>query len=197
MTDRDKVRAQVWSSLRDVAKPDSRFHYDFDKFIPDFEGSDQATEHLLKLGLYQNAKTLFITPDNCLEGLREHALHDRKTQIVPTYGIRRGMVEDLPNAVPPGTERFAATLGLLEDFGQPISLERIHQTHTVDLLVTGASVVSRSGVRFGKGHGFFDLEWAMLYEIGVVDTNTPVVALVHDCQVTDNPAYLQPFRHGV
>jgi len=49
--------------------------------------------------------------------------------------------------------------------------------------VTGASAVSRNGVRFGKGHGFFDLEWAMFYQIGVADSNTPVVAVVHDCQV--------------
>ena len=37
----------------------------------------------------------------------------------------------------------------------------------------------------GKGHGFFDLEWAMLYQMDVVDTSTPVVAFVHDCQVVD------------
>jgi 5-formyltetrahydrofolate cyclo-ligase len=43
--------------------------------------------------------------------------------------------------------------------------------------------VSRNGVRFGKGHGFFDLEWGMFTDIGAADENTPVVALVHDCQL--------------
>jgi 5-formyltetrahydrofolate cyclo-ligase len=46
--------------------------------------------------------------------------------------------------------------------------------------------VSPSGVRFGKGHGFFDLEWAMFYQIGVADASTPVVAVVHDCQVLED-----------
>ena len=31
----------------------------------------------------------------------------------------------------------------------------------IDLMLTGASAVSKNGVRFGKGHGFFDLEWGM------------------------------------
>ena len=45
-----------------------------------------------------------------------------------------------------------------------------------DLLVTGASAVSMEGVRFGKGHGFFDLEWGMFTDVGIVDEATPVVA---------------------
>jgi 5-formyltetrahydrofolate cyclo-ligase len=45
----------------------------------------------------------------------------------------------------------------------------------------------------GKGHGYFDLEWAMLRDIGVVTEATPVIALVHDCQVVDSD--LQPSPH--
>lgn len=36
------------------------------------------------------------------------------------------------------------------------------------------------GVRFGKGHGFFDLEWGMFSDLKLVDENPPVVAVVHD-----------------
>jgi 5-formyltetrahydrofolate cyclo-ligase len=50
-------------------------------------------------------------------------------------------------------------------------------------MVTGASAVSVDGVRFGKGHGFFDLEWGMFTDLGLVDERTPVAAVVHDCQV--------------
>ena len=52
-------------------------------------------------------------------------------------------------------------------------------------MVTGASTVNYSGVRFGKGHGFFDLEWAMLYQIGAVMDSTPVIAFVHESQLVD------------
>jgi 5-formyltetrahydrofolate cyclo-ligase len=53
-------------------------------------------------------------------------------------------------------------------------------------MVTGASAVSLDGVRFGKGHGFFDLEWGMFTDIGIVDEKTPVVAVVHDVQVVED-----------
>jgi 5-formyltetrahydrofolate cyclo-ligase len=52
-------------------------------------------------------------------------------------------------------------------------------------MVTGASAVSLDGVRFGKGHGFFDMEWGMFTEIGIVDEATPVTAVVHDVQVVE------------
>ena len=42
------------------------------------------------------------------------------------------------------------------------------------------SAVSLDGVRFGKGHGFFDLEWGMFTELGIVDDSTPVAAVVHE-----------------
>jgi 5-formyltetrahydrofolate cyclo-ligase len=51
--------------------------------------------------------------------------------------------------------------------------------------VTGASAVSVDGVRFGKGHGFFDLEWGMFTDLGLADQDTPVVAVVHDCQIVE------------
>jgi 5-formyltetrahydrofolate cyclo-ligase len=136
---------------------------------------------------------IFITPDNCLEHLRAQAVRDGKVQIMPTYGIRRGLVRLRPEDVPKGLEDYAVLLDVIETLGHHLSLDALRQQHRIDLVVTGASVVSRSGVRFGKGHGFFDLEWAMLYQTGVVDTNTPVVAFVHDCQVVDIELVASPF----
>jgi len=182
---KEKARQIAWSNLRRIAKPDSRFHLDFGEYIPDFEGSREAIERLLKLEIYQQAKVLFITPDNCLERLRAQSLRDGKVQIVATYGIRRGMVELRPEDVPDGMEDYAVLLDLLERFGHYRSLAELKDGYKIDLMVTGGSVVSRSGVRFGKGHGFFDLEWAMLYHIGAVDENAPVAAVVHDCQITE------------
>jgi 5-formyltetrahydrofolate cyclo-ligase len=191
---KQEAREFVWDELRKVARPDSRFHLDFEEFIPDFEGSQQATEKLCEQAIYTQANLLFITPDNCLERLRTQALLDRKTQIVSTYGIRRGFVELSHEDVPPGQESFAVLLDVLEKLGHYISLSELRSRHPrVDLLVTGASAVNHSGIRFGKGHGFFDLEWAMLYEIGVVDVDTPVVAFVHDCQVVDVDLETSPF----
>ncbi len=182
---KDDARQAVWRKLSKVARPDSRFHLDFNEYIPDFEGSDAATSRLTALDIYQNANTIFITPDNCLERLRAQVVRDGKTQIVSTYGIRRGLVELNPQDVPQGMAAYAVLLDLIEQMGLSLSLSELRQRHALDLIVTGASVVSTDGIRFGKGHGFFDLEWAIFYQLGVVDEDTPIVAFVHDYQVVD------------
>jgi 5-formyltetrahydrofolate cyclo-ligase len=173
--------------------PDSRFHLDFGEYIPDFEGSQQATERLTGMEIYRQATTVFVTPDNCLERLRAQTVLDGKVQIMPTYGIRRGLVKLRPEDVPAGLEHYGILLDAIETLGRHISLAELRQRHRIGLVVTGASVVSLGGIRFGKGHGFFDLEWAMLYRIGVVDVHTPVVAFVHDCQVVDLALEASPF----
>lgn len=186
----DDIRHKGWEELRRVAKPDSRFHFDFREFIPDFEGSDAALAKLLTLPLYRHSKLIFITPDNCLEELRAQALRDKKTVLVPTYGIRRGFVLLSPERIPEGCEEYASWLDGMERFGQLVSLTEIQRLGRVDFLVTGGSVINNEGVRYGKGHGFFDLEWAMMFQIGVANESTPIIAFVHDCQVVD--IQLQP-----
>lgn len=182
---KSEAREYVWSELIKVAKPDSRYHFNFKEYIPDFEGSRAATERLTSLDIYQNAKTIFITPDNCLEQLRAQTLRDNKTQIVSTYGIRRGLVALKREDVPHGLEDYAILLDAIEGLGKRISLKEIRSKYSLDLIVTGASAVNYAGVRFGKGHGFFDLEWAMFYQLGIVTQETPIVAFVHDCQLAD------------
>lgn len=39
------------------------------------------------------------------------------------------------------------------------------------------------GWRIGKGEGYADLEYAMMVSMGAVHEGTPVVTIVHDCQV--------------
>lgn len=180
-----EAREAVWSKLIHVAKPDSRFHLDFNEYIPDFEGSEAATARLANMEIYRDAETIFITPDNCLEQLRARTVLDGKRQVVSTYGIRRGLVELRPEDVGDGLAHYAVLLDAIEQAGRHISLTELQKGDRFGLVVTGASAVSRTGIRFGKGHGFFDLEWAMLYQIGVVDQSTPIVAFIHDSQVVD------------
>ena len=177
------IRQQIWSKLQAVAKPDTRFHLNFAEVIPDFEGSDRATDHLVTMPAYQATKFAFITPDNCLVDLRRRMIAAGKPFVMSTYGIYRGFLLIEPGMVPPGAELYAAWLDGMEHFGRLITLEEIARRGRFDFMVTGASAVSIDGVRFGKGHGFFDLEWGMFTDLGLVDETTPVVALVHDCQI--------------
>lgn len=189
-----QARKRVWKDLIKVAEPDSRYHFNFNEYIPDFEGSERATDRLVDLPIYQDADTLFITPDNCLEDLRERAMLDGKTQVVSTYGIRRGLVELQPDDAPDHLAQYAVLLDVMEEVGRYVSLNELKDRRVkFDWMITGASAVNTHGVRFGKGHGFFDLEWAMLYSIGAVNEDTPVIAFVHDCQVVDVEFELSPF----
>ncbi len=193
MGDRNKARMEVWKALRSVARPDSRFHYDFSEFITDFQGSEQATERLTGMDIYKNAQVVFITPDNCLERLRSQTVRDRKVMLMTTYGIRRGFVELAPGCVPAGLEDYAVLLDVIEKMGRYVSLAEIQARYRIDLLVTGGSAVTRNGARFGKGHGFFDIEWATLYSLGVVNTSTPIVDIVHDCQLVEDGLEPNPY----
>jgi 5-formyltetrahydrofolate cyclo-ligase len=182
---KELYRKTVWEKLKEVAKPDSRFHFDFSHFIPDFEGSELCVQRLREMDIYKRSRLLFITPDNCMEKLREQAIIDGKNFIMPTYGIRRGFVLLNRQLVPQGKEDIAATLDGAERFGKRVTLKEIASMGKIDLVFTGVSVVNRNGVRFGKGEGFFDIEWGMLSEIGVVDDSTPVIVFAHDVQVLD------------
>lgn len=186
------IRQQIWKGLKDVAKPDTRFDMNFAEYIPDFEGSDIATDRIMGLQNCQKADFMFITPDNCLVDLRRRLIEQEKPFFMSTYGIYRGFVLMEPGMVPKGAELYAAWLDGMEHFGRPISLEEVAKRGRIDFLVTGASAVSVDGVRFGKGHGFFDLEWGMFTDLGLVGEETPVVAAVHDCQVVHESLHPSP-----
>lgn len=184
------IRERIWSKLKDVARPDTRFHMNFAEVIPDFEGSDAATDRLEADPDYAGSSFSFITPDNCLADLRGRMIAAGKTFVMSTYGIYRGFILMEPGMVPAGAAQYAGWLDGMEHFGEPISLAEIAERGCFDLMVTGASAVSVNGVRFGKGHGFFDLEWGMFSDLGLVDQTTPVVAVVHDVQMVADQ--LQP-----
>jgi 5-formyltetrahydrofolate cyclo-ligase len=179
------IRAQVWEKLRPVAKPDSRFHLNFAEFIPDFEESDRATDRVTAQPFYRAGNYAFITPDNGLAELRRRSLADGKTLVVSTYGIYRGFVLLEPSKIPAGEMRYASSLDGMEEVGTPISLATLASRGPFDFMVTGASAVSLNGVRFGKGHGFFDLEWGMFTDIGIATEYSSVTAVVHDVQVVE------------
>jgi 5-formyltetrahydrofolate cyclo-ligase len=194
MDHKASVRERVWADLRKVAVPDSRFHYDFGEFIADFDGGDAAVERLTSHRYYQNAKIIFIAPDNCIERLRLQALRDGKIVLMTTYSIKRGFWLLDPKVIAPELYPFAAMLDGMERLGRAVSLAEIEaELPSVDYMVTGTGAINHDGVRFGKGHGFFDAEWGMLYTLGLINKNTPAAAVVHDCQMLDETLYPDTF----
>ncbi|EMP36239.1 Methenyltetrahydrofolate synthase domain-containing protein, partial [Chelonia mydas] len=74
------------------------------------------------------------------------------------------------------------TLQGVKDYSVPVGLDAKVQ---VDLVVVGSVAVSEKGWRIGKGEGFADMEYAMMVSMGAIREDTPVVTVVHDCQVVD------------
>ncbi len=184
--DAKTARIMVWENLRKVARADSRYGWDFNEFIPDYIGSEAGADLLIETDIYKNSEVIFVTPDANLERFREYIIRDKKTLLMTSHGIRRGIFVIRPGDVPEGKEDLASVLDGAHRYWHPITLAQIkEQIGHIDMLITGASAITYSGIRFGKGHGYFDLEWAMFWEIGVVDQDTPVFGAGHDCQVVD------------
>ncbi|MEM1288317.1 MAG: hypothetical protein AAGH60_08195 [Pseudomonadota bacterium] len=135
------MRERIWTKLHDVARPDTRFHLNFAEVIPDFEGSEMATQRVIEDDSYKASTFAFITPDNCLCELRRQMIEAGKPFVMSTYGIYRGFVLMEPERVPQGAAQYAAWLDGMEHFCKPITLEEIARRGRFDLLVTGASAV--------------------------------------------------------
>lgn len=183
------LRRGVWDDLVAVARPDSRFHLRFSEFIPDFAGSDAAVDRLLAQPGLRRPGHVFVTPDNSLVGLRERWLAAGCGLVVSSYNMSRGFLHLPPRSVPPGHERYAAWLDGLEHFGVPLTLAQLAALGRFDAVVTGAAAVASSGVRYGRGHGWFDIEWRLFGELGLVDDATTIATVVHDVQLLEQPLF--------
>lgn len=190
-----QLRVQMKDALLEVAIPDSRWHLDVLRFVPDFDGSPLAHTRVRAMPAYRAASVVFIAPDNSLRELVRAALDDGKRVVVPTYAMRRGMVLLDPDQVPAQDRAFASTLDGLERFGSTLSLDELRELGRIDLVVTGAIALTRSGVHIGSGDAFLDIEWGILSTLSLVTADTPIIAVAHPVQIVD--AEIQPKSHDI
>uniref|UniRef100_A0A8C3QGN3 Methenyltetrahydrofolate synthase domain-containing protein n=1 Tax=Cyanoderma ruficeps TaxID=181631 RepID=A0A8C3QGN3_9PASS len=176
------IREKVWEHLE--ASGLAEFPRPVRGRIPNFKGSLQACGSLRELDVFSRAREVKVDPDKPLEGARLAALQARKTLLVPTPRLRTGLFNRI--VPPPGATkeilRRCATSQGVRDYSVPVGLEGKAQ---VDLVVVGSVAVSEKGWRIGKGEGYADMEYAMMVSMGAVQEDTPVVTIVHDCQVLD------------
>ncbi|NXA35036.1 MTHSD protein, partial [Eudromia elegans] len=176
------VRERVWDHLE--ASGLAAFPRPVHGRIPNFEGSHQACGSIRELEVFRKANEIKVDPDKPLEGVRLAALQARKTLLVPTPRLRTGLFNKI--VPPPGATKemlqICATSQGVKDFSVPIGLDGKAR---VDLVVVGSVAVSEKGWRIGKGEGYADMEYAMMVSMGAVQEDTPVITIVHDCQVLD------------
>lgn len=184
--------AGVYQKLLPHAVPDSRFNLDFLQFTPDFRGSADAVTRIAELPCYITAKTLLVTNDNSLEGLRYRALKDGKRLLVGTYRLRRGFVLIDPKSIEENKLEFAACLDGMEKpgMGRAVSLGQLYDDgFEIDLCALGGLVLNKNGVVLWEGQALFEVQWALLQDLKILDVKAPVVAVVHECQVVDETQY--------
>ena len=194
----ESVRKEVWQQLVKVAVPNAFFRLNFAECIPDFVGSGNAVQAIRQHPRWRASKLMFLTPDD-ISALRVAAYEDGKRFVISTYGITGGLLSVDPLIIPEPRFEYAATLeGLerltIEGLVKHISFAEIRALAGFDLLLTGAFAVSKTNwVRFGKGHGFFDMEAAMFWDAQCMNGIPFVICIVHDCQVIDHDLPASPF----
>jgi 5-formyltetrahydrofolate cyclo-ligase len=125
-----------------------------------------------------------VPPDQAQLQVRVNAIMDGKRLIMATPGLRDGFYLLHKGEIKARDWQQAARSSGVRRFGKRLNTAR-QEIGTIDLMATGAVAVDLQGGRIGKGSGYFDLEYMILREIGSVDEQTPVVALVDDLQVRD------------
>lgn len=180
--------AGVYQQLLRFAVPDSRFNYDFLKFTPDFRGSADAIARVAELPCYRDANTLLVTSDSSLEALRYRALRDGKKVLVGTYRLRRGFVLLDPKRIDEGRLELAASLDGMEKNGIGRRMEMVQLQEAglkISMCALGGLVFNEQGVVVWEGTALFEVQWAMLQDLKVLDAVTPVIAVAHECQIVN------------
>lgn len=149
--------------------------------IPNFIGSLNAARKITRLPIFREARVVYSTPDLPQKPIREEALRRGKTVITALPRLNGYTVLD-PASIPADMVSYATTVRGSIKMGKHVE---VLEGLTVDLVVLGSVAAGRDGARLGKGDGRYDLEYALLRELGVITGTTPVVTTVHDVQVVD------------
>jgi 5-formyltetrahydrofolate cyclo-ligase len=178
-TDKAAARQAVWDAL--TVRKAARFPFPVHGRIPNFERAREAAERLLAHPIFANVRVIKVNPDSPQRWVRKLALERNITVITPTPRLTGAFRKLDPRLIPPEHFDDAATLKRGGEWGEDVSLEALPQ---IDLVVMGAVAVTCDGRRLGKGHGYADLEYAILRELG--NAPVPVVTTVHPLQLLDD-----------
>ncbi len=183
--DKARIRERIWELLEERGV--ATFPLPIKGRIPNFKGNREAAENLRRVPEFKRAEVVKCNPDSPQASVRELAMREGKTLLVPTPRLRGEFFLFLGKSIE--NPREASRIRNFSVYGRRVGLEEIPQ---VDLVVVGSVAVSREGERVGKGEGYSELEYAILREVGKVSEDVPVVTTVHSLQVVDEIPW-EPF----
>ena len=175
-SDKAEARSAVWKAL--AAHRAARFPFPLKGRIPNFDGADRAAALLLAHSVFASAKCVKVNPDSPQRYVRKGLLDRGIVIITPTPRLHGGFYRLDPARIPQQHYWDAASMKMGGHWGEAVPLERLPP---IDAIVMGSVAVTRDGSRLGKGHGYADLEYAILRELR--QRAAPVATTVHELQI--------------
>jgi len=175
---KDAAREYVWNTLQEEKV--ARFPFPPQDRIPNFAGAKEAAERLINHKLLQGVNAVKVNPDAPQRYIRQFALERNIIVFVPTPRLRAGFKKLDPEQIPSDELKRAASLSHMDDYAETVDLSELPQ---MDVIIAGSVAVTRRGQRCGKGHGYSDLEYAILRELG--HEPAPVATTVHGIQLVE------------
>jgi 5-formyltetrahydrofolate cyclo-ligase len=176
--DKSEARIAIWKALVDYKV--ARFPFPLTGRITNFDGADRAAGRLLEHDVLRNAKCVKVNPDSPQRYVRKGLLDRGIVVITPTPRLQGGFYRLDPTRIPKEHYWDAASMKKGGEWGEALRLDRLPR---IDAIVMGCVAVTRDGRRLGKGHGYADLEYAILRELG--HPPVPVATTVHPLQILE------------
>jgi 5-formyltetrahydrofolate cyclo-ligase len=122
-----------------------------------------------------------VNPDSPQRYVRKGLLDRGIVVITPTPRLKGGFYRLDPERIPQEHYWDAASMKTGGKWGEALRLDQLPR---IDAIVMGCVAVTRDGRRLGKGHGYADLEYAILHELGY--PAAPVATTVHALQMLEH-----------
>ncbi len=175
--EKERLRRLIWSRMEERGV--TLFPKPIRGRIPNFVGAEEAARKLSLQREWEEAEVIFVNPDSPQRQVRYLGLSEGKMIVMATPRLREGFLILDPREIPVSRYREASKISGAFKYGRKVRLD----IPKVDLKVTGSVAVDERGGRVGKGHGYSDLEYGILGEVGAVGSDTPIATTVHDLQV--------------
>ncbi|CAB4061151.1 unnamed protein product [Lepeophtheirus salmonis] len=186
VTSSRKSTEWIWNSLENDDSSLCLFPRPVFGKVPHFLNTLDAARLLTGLREFKNANVIRVGSSMCLMPLRELVLRKKKLLYSNVRDhLNRDYLYCIKSKDLKSNKDFeiAKTKRGLFIYGKPLKIGLKNSIEKINMFVVGSVAVCRNGVRLGDGKGLVDLDWGMLYDVGVVDNNTIVVTLVTDDQI--------------
>ncbi|MEM0295764.1 MAG: 5-formyltetrahydrofolate cyclo-ligase [Candidatus Korarchaeum sp.] len=177
--EKEKLRRFVWRVMED--RGIAIFPKPVEGRIPNFIGAEEAARKLSLQREWKEAEVIFVNPDSPQRHVRYLGISQGKIVVMATPRIKEGFLLLDPEEIPASRYYEASTISGAFRYGRKVGLE----VPRIDLKVTGSVAVDEGGGRVGKGHGYSDLEYGILGEIGAIGKRTPIATTIHDIQIVE------------